>query len=1183
MKLITSQRLHTLLPDDDEFLRWKSHIDTAARRGILSWKMATTGWTDGDPPNVFHANYLGHVNQPGAQGGPVYTYRLSFTLEQTVDENMDESYEATVDFYVNTPRDTSFTSDVLLASDIKLGIPHADDSKEGFKFDLSEEFALHDFEFPEDVEVRLEQAEDDYTFRRTERLTRMKTKDHPATFLTLTISPVPGLQKGYEIFFESNYIESVERSRPRILSHVDDDEKENLMSREEANSKLDEHLKSAKARHGYVDDTSYSYIPENATKDNWDFSLNRPTKPWEFDDGTVSPSQPKENVEDDEDMGLFDIEYKDTPKEVPVAPTKPSKPAPQKRVPTPAPVQPIMEDDDDDEDDEEDLMMLFTENKKQKVIAQQYDGFFSGEIPEAAVGYIGTSAVDASQVRSVFGKTDEAIQLVNQYNASLLESVSSIFDFSKGGAYGVYLSGLDKDIKTKELQKKLEAEGYRIEDVNGLLTAYPTQENKSPEEIKEDIDRLYADIEGKGGTVFGINTSSIVSAAQSDAAAMDSQDPELWQWIAVLHLGGTIVHEATHAKGHMDEGPAEDAESKFSQWALPIVNNKYRESLEAQGRGEEVVELQLSGNKRHAKAIGWYKKAQFLNYLPKDMYSAPTGSDLDGRFPNGISSREGRAPWGMLAQQDQNFAIEEKLSREYMSPLPEDIVQEHQSIEEQLRRYTRGEGCDPDSTLEELLMYGHEGDIGYMTTEGLLEELRPKPLMIPIKKDASIKKIEKKATLFGWMNNLDISDGSTIPGMGDRVMAWEDRDESFAEEESWIKSQPRYNPEYDIKGFYYRWIEPRFKPQLFDDMTMDYTNTHPAKRWASVVEDDDTQAAKVMAVMEEIDSKIANGKIRSTRLIMTADILSFIEDFFKGRDLLVDAFSSGECGGEEIYSVWVSAPDVDREVIVAAEKAIEDEDLDDLEDKLEDLFRVGSQKKEVTDKIIDETRDICSEYGVNGIHVIGGYVRALVLGSSFSGVRNIDFGGEWPNQTMKIGSLLAKRLGAKDINISEKTAALSFTYKGIDVNFNGGVSLPDIKDSMASKNISATCLNEDICSRDFTVNMLAYDVSSGAIKDIGGESMTDIGKKVIKTFIDPEYACSENPLLILKALAMAKCCGFGIDRKLRAAMRNNGHLLFESNIPESKLIAARESVKKEGKKTASELFKAFGIEKLEEM
>jgi hypothetical protein len=46
--------------------------------------------------------------------------------------------------------------------------------------------------------------------------------------------------------------------------------------------------------------------------------------------------------------------------------------------------------------------------------------------------------------------------------------------------------------------------------------------------------------------------NNVLSSARDDAAKMKSPDPNIWELLAILHLGETIVHEAAHSKGIME-------------------------------------------------------------------------------------------------------------------------------------------------------------------------------------------------------------------------------------------------------------------------------------------------------------------------------------------------------------------------------------------------------------------------------------------------------------------------------------------------------------------------------------------------------------------------------------------------------------------------------------------------------
>jgi hypothetical protein len=801
---------------------------------------------------------------------------------------------------------------------------------------------------------------------------------------------------------------------------------------------------------------------------------------------------------------------------------------------------------------------------------------YTGSFPETGMGYLGTSSVEASQIIAAFGKAPEAIRMVNEFNSNLLKNITFIYNYSGAGAYGIYLSSADQKNKTNILKEKLQKDGYDIKITEQGLTAFPKQNvDKDPEQINQDIKRAWDELSAKGGTTFGVNISKSLSDAQQEGNEINSnrpaeaRDPNIWQLLAILHVGGTIVHEAVHAMGSHSEGPSEAEEQRFTQWALPKINDIYRRNLEAMGKGELFQPLIISNRTKHAKSNSWYKTAQGY-YVPQAFINKPVGSDLSGRFPLGLQNS-----WIMMAE-DPHATIENKLGRQYMSRIPKDLDQENDSIEEQLRKYTREDKkLDPKATMTELLSEGYDEDRGYISLEGLLDEQRPKPLMVPLKKAASLT---KTATLFGWMNNLDYSDGSTIPGLGDRVMAWDDRDESFSQEEEWIRHQPRYNPEYDVRGFFYTWVEPRNAPQLFDDMTQDYSNTHPAKRFATQVP---PEVARILSVLQRAKSKITNKEILSTRFILTEDVMPIVDKLFKDDTVKINVFVFGETNqGEDIFAVWVSGPDVTEESIENVEKHLQEKHIDreDIDEITDNLFGISEQRKSAIENIIETAKDICKDYSIKNTYIIGSYPRDIILHTRYCLIDNIDFGGTNADQNLKFGELMAEKLGVKDVKMISKNMSLSFTYKDIKVTFNGDYAPTEIKNELRKQNIPTDLLTIDVFNRNFTINMMVYDFNTNQIKDISELAERDMERKIIRTFLNPEYVCQKNPLIIYNALKYKIRYQFEIDPELKKAMINNAHLLFDGRFSDAKLIIARKNVLKEGKSEAEALFREYGIE-----
>lgn len=84
-------------------------------------------------------------------------------------------------------------------------------------------------------------------------------------------------------------------------------------------------------------------------------------------------------------------------------------------------------------------------------------------------------------------------------------------------------------------------------------------------------------------------------------------------------------------------------------------------------------------------------------------------------------------------------------------------------------------------------------------------------------------------------------------------------------------------------------------------------------------------------------------------------------------------------------------------------------------------------------------------------------------------------------------------------------------------------------------------VEEDIKRRDFTVNQLLKDLTTGEIKDLTGRSKSDIEKGVISGHpdVDINKIMHEDPLRLLRAIRFACKYGWVITEELKTAIRKN--------------------------------------------
>jgi hypothetical protein len=826
--------------------------------------------------------------------------------------------------------------------------------------------------------------------------------------------------------------------------------------------------------------------------------------------------------------------------------------------------------------------------KSQNAQSGDFGGYFTGNVPETSAGLIGTQSVDASQLNSAFSRTNESLKMVNSFAPDALLNIAFIYNFSKGGAYGVYIPALDFEIKTKALKRELESKGYRIEYNNDKLTAYPKEENKDPKQINAEIAEAWNRLKESGGSAIGVNLSDIINVSTDNASKIISSlsstgtqiPPQvksiLDNLLSVYHLAATIIHEASHSKGG-DEGAAQADEQSFRLGVQGQLNEKYKNELASSNLEEFYSPLSLSGEKVHANSIRWYKSAQFANHKP-------TSSDWRSGTWNTQKS-EGISDWSMLVQRQKTGPIEGKLSRDFMFPLEKDIDTDKDSIEAQLRKQTKNDyNNNIRIVMEEQLADFHNESASYKTMEELLEDNRPKPLILPIKKASRIQEIVKTATVFGWYNNLSISDGSTIPGLGDRVMLWDDRDECFSQEDDWIASQSRYNPEYDIKGFFYRWIEPRFKPSLWTDFSQELGNTSPAKRFAQHENNIDKEMLEIINVLNVIQRNIGEKLISATRIIVSTDLLPFIKKFFNKKDgIETKQYDMGQgANGENVMSVWIFRHGVPISYIHQSEhyfqNKVEEGNVKEISGQVENLLGTKKSYLNVINEILDAAKTVCKKYGVNDLYIVGTFAREKLMEED-PDVYELDFMCTSFDKNVKIGNLIAKELGVNP-KVNKKQAVLSFIYKGIKIDFQGNIDIEELDKLGNEKQMGfSNAMTKDLCNRDFTINMFAYNVCNDKVEDPFG-SKQDLESKIIKTYFEPSIILKHNPTIILRALKLKLKYGFEIDVELQKEMIKNAPFLFDGRYPESKLIYLRESIKAENKDEAIRLFEEFGLERI---
>ena len=789
--------------------------------------------------------------------------------------------------------------------------------------------------------------------------------------------------------------------------------------------------------------------------------------------------------------------------------------------------------------------------------------WYSGSMPDpkSLAGYVGSPSVDASQLQASFGGVHDAIQLVNQFDSSLLRNVAFIFNTS-GGAYGVYVPWLDEQIKNAEVKEFLRRKGFVIEDSNpSFFAAYSQDPKVGEDEIKREIENTQSQVKMQGGNTFGINMSKIMSAARADANESGMTDQEDFYDLAVLHLGSTMVHEAVHAKGSHSEGPSEQAEATFTQWALEILNKKRLQKATSKGEQEEYAPLIVNPNMRRS----WYDR-EISKKIEK---AAQFGAQFSNQTSPSLLSRQ----WGGLML-SKNDPIESALGATREGP------RRGKPYEQRLREQARTlPDINPTEVVEMLLEKDHDEFSSYQSIEDLLEERRPKPLAIMVDKNAGTVAMVKTAdesynSTFGWMNNLDLP-------MSERIITEEEMDDFQNFDWGDIRKLPRYNPEHDRYGIYYRWYEPRMNsPELWDRMVSERSSISPSLRFAQA--SDDNHVGHVIDVLSVALEKIASGEIAGTRFICDEKMLPFIDRFY-GEKNGVSVYAThplGKCNGNDLHSLWLVDESIPQKAVSIAEAYASGQTNDALaSDVFEHITGLSKQRKKVIDEVLGIATELAHEMGMKDLYILGSFPRAILSKESWANVIDLNFSYSDPQDCIKFGSILADRIGSKKVAMSKEKSTFLFVHKGLVCNFRGNWTHSGTRELMSSVGIKITPLSMDVYSRDFTINMFVYRISNGKVYDITGQGKRDFQYEEIRTYFNPDELIKRNPIVILRAIKYACKYGFSVANDLKKAIANNINRLLGSYSNE-RIKSAVEEIMREGEQRARSIIVGCGIDGL---
>jgi poly(A) polymerase len=189
-------------------------------------------------------------------------------------------------------------------------------------------------------------------------------------------------------------------------------------------------------------------------------------------------------------------------------------------------------------------------------------------------------------------------------------------------------------------------------------------------------------------------------------------------------------------------------------------------------------------------------------------------------------------------------------------------------------------------------------------------------------------------------------------------------------------------------------------------------------------------------------------------------------------------------------------------------------------------------------------------------YLVGGSVRDLLLGRR---PKDFDIGtSAHPYQVKKLFRncwIIGRRFRLAHVKFGQKVIEVATFRRQVapgEEVVQDGVPAPDPTtpegEHLIHRDNTFGTSEEDAFRRDFTINALFYDIATFSVIDyVGG--LDDLRASVVRSIGDPDVRLREDPVRMLRAIALAARLDFTIEPTLVDAIRTHRHEIAKASLP----------------------------------
>jgi len=228
-----------------------------------------------------------------------------------------------------------------------------------------------------------------------------------------------------------------------------------------------------------------------------------------------------------------------------------------------------------------------------------------------------------------------------------------------------------------------------------------------------------------------------------------------------------------------------------------------------------------------------------------------------------------------------------------------------------------------------------------------------------------------------------------------------------------------------------------------------------------------------------------------------------------------------------------------------------------LMEEIKQLIKEGVKEKALEDFI---SKTIRGTEWHGKVFIAGGYVRDEFMGKD---PKDLDLLVNAPNGGIEFAKWITKKVGAYRGGANEEDpgsnpvifprfGTAKFNLRGVVHN---GIDLSDmdIESVMPRKEeytagsrkptVTGGELKDDVERRDFTVNSLLKDLSTGEILDLTGMGKADIQAGIVRTPLNPDKIFTDDPLRMLRAIRFAVKYNWKLPMFMLRGLKKNANQL----------------------------------------